>query len=580
MEKLTAFGKTDTTNEKVSAAFGIDLGTTNSAIAVVTAGEAVETITLSDTKKKTMPSCVMWTGNGREFIVGQKAYENREKEYVCYSVKSLMQDPSATVTFKRDGKELVMTPIEVSAEILKGLVEKAGTLYGEIKDVVITVPAYFNIEGVSATQKAAELAGLNCLGILREPTSAAICYKLDKEQSVKTLVYDLGGGTFDGSLVAIQKDTVTDDFADMYGLDDAKSESNGSLQIQVLDVVGDAHLGGDDYDKELYKLIIKKIQEKHGYFQEEMLPAEERERLVLQAEHYKKLGVHQMYEIPYELHLPTTILRGEYLLTQQDFIDALEPVYNKANNKIRELLDRVEMCNQPDSIVTIGGSTKSPILQARLKQDFPSLVINNAYNPDESVAQGAAIHAKRLKFGDSSVQVFDVLPISLGIKAGDKNDIIISRGNPLPVVKQANFTTSFDNQDHVTIEIYQGDSPLIDQCAKLGTLVIDGIKPAKAGTPRLQVRLSLSADSILTCYAVIDGIEREISLSLNKTREHNHTKEDKQVKRWLAFANSLEDDKKKTELLELIKNYPLKVTRSQIVNFISEERELENNASK
>ena len=241
--------------------FGIDLGTTNSAISVGLQSSSSKIITLTN-GKNTMPSVVQWCG-GDKFIVGAEAYNHDIDDSIVTSVKRLMQTNGATVTFKKDGEEKIMTPAEVSAEILKGLVEQTGGVYGEVHDVVVTVPAYFNQIGVMNTIKACELAGLNCLNILREPTAAALCYGLDRED-VKTdyaVVFDLGGGTFDVSLVKISDRSEVNELCKLYGIDVDDSDKSTNKIVEPLYIDGDGNLGGDDYDFELYHILLERISE-------------------------------------------------------------------------------------------------------------------------------------------------------------------------------------------------------------------------------------------------------------------------------------------------------------------------------
>ena len=255
MKKITAFGETktlfvkkDTSLNDSKPVFGIDLGTTNSAISIIKDGRYVETIKLKN-GKYTMPSCVWFHHN--KFIVGDEAYRNRDKEdSVVYSVKRLMQDTKATVTLRDGNETITMTPAEVSAEILKGLVEHTEGMYGKVEDVVVTVPAYFEQSGIDATRKACELAGLNLIGIANEPTAASLCYDIKPEDgnSKDIIVYDLGGGTFDVTLARITMDSSVDNgIADLYGLD-SSDEEEPSKVVTTLFVDGDAHLGGDDID--------------------------------------------------------------------------------------------------------------------------------------------------------------------------------------------------------------------------------------------------------------------------------------------------------------------------------------------
>lgn len=576
MNKLNVFS--DENVKQGKPAFGIDLGTTNSAIAVCKVNEFVETISLNGSTRKTMPSCVMWKGVPGEFIVGQEAYENREKANVVYSVKTLMQTPDATVTFKYEDKELTMTPAEVSAEILKALVKQTNGEYGEINDVVVTLPAYFKLEGVEATKKACELAGLNLLGIMREPTAASMCCKLDANTgSQSVMVYDLGGGTFDISLINIADNKTSKKFNSLYNFGDETTQSASGEQknIQVIDTSGDTHLGGDDYDKELFAHFLHKVMESQHSFDESLISPEEREGMILRMEKYKKMGVFNTYDISYCFHLTNgETLEGSCSMTPNDFEEAFMPIYDRTLEKVHEVLMRTPAAYKPSQIVLVGGSTKNPILQNLLKASFPTLEINNSYNPDESVARGAAIQAKRLKFGSGQVNVFDILPIGVGIKTRVDNgyaiDNIIPRGTRLPYSVSSTYSTTRDNQDLITLDIYQGDSVHVDECTQIGLLNIDQIKPASAGTVNIGVRLSINADSIMSCHAVVDGKEREIKIALAAKKDSTCvSKEERQLIRWKATAETLLETDKEI-FLGMLKEYPSKYTRTEVVQYLQE----------
>ena len=572
MNDLDVFGKAE---EKGRPAFGIDLGTTNSAISVCTVNEFVETISLNRTSRKTIPSCVQWNGVPGEFVVGVEAYKNRAQKNVIYSVKTLMQNPDATVTFEYGDKKLTMTPAEVSAEILKALVRQTDGIYGEVKDVVVTVPAYFMIEGVEATKKACELAGLNLLGILREPTSASMCCKLDAGSTQDVLIYDLGGGTFDVSLIHIADDSGSSELDDLYGFDDAPvtEKVSDSKSIQVIDTSGDAHLGGDDYDKEIYHLFLKKLHAIHD-FKDSDIPVEERENMILQLESFKKASVEDVYSIYYDFHLVDGEIKGHVDFGPLDFVEAFVPIFDRTMKKVMEVIQRAPKQYKPEQIVLVGGSTKNPILKEMLRSSFPSVTINDSYNPDESVARGAAIQAKRLKFGSGSVKVFDIVPIGIGIKVESDNGPIvksvIKRGTRLPFSTSSFFSTTMDNQKVIEVEVYQGDSISVPSCSKLGDVVIDKLKPAKAGEKTVVVKLSINADSILSCHVLMDGEEREkkISLAAGKGKSDTRTKEERNVERWKNTAATF-GEADRMQLLYLIGKYPEQVDWATIVDFIN-----------
>ena len=557
---------------KNTAAFGIDLGTTNSAISVIPSGNHPVTIPLVN-DRTTLPSCVMWTGEGRNFIVGMEAYNKRYEENCIYSVKRLMQDVSATVTLKKDGKELIMTPAEVSAEILKGLVREAGDTYGDIKDVVVTVPAYFDINGKKATKEAVQLAGLNLLGLIAEPTAASLCYELDAgDDGVKDIVvYDLGGGTFDVSLVRIMenKDTAMQKkLADIYDFDDYDTNEVPAKVVSVICSDGDTHLGGDDVDGYMLDILVKKLRQ-DGYT--DPISHETMEKLKLQMEKLKKGNVTSMYFV--DCHLDNGVQRKVKIIPA-DFKEALRPVYEKT----RVIIERVLAGNRNSvkTIVLVGGSTKNPHLVSMLKEDYPSFYINNAFPPDESVSLGAGIHAKELKFGENAVSVFDSLSIGIGIVEGKKLKTVIPKNSKYPVTKSKVFTNVIANQQSIAIEIMQGDSQFVEEAVSLGTLVIDNLPQVPAETLEIIINLSINANGILTCNTEIRNplnrgnvIKRDLELNLAKaeTSSRKLTREEKLIKKWEAKAEQL-PDAEAVVLRDMISKFPAIYNKQDIMEFI------------
>lgn len=581
MEKMKCFTPVDENEKqeiikdlvKDTAAFGIDLGTTNSAISIIPTGNHPVIITLKD-GKTTMPSCVMWTGNDNEFIVGREAYERRYSESCIYSVKRFMQDVNAVVTLKKGEKKLTMRPAEVSAEILKGLVKEAGDTYGEIKDVVVTVPAYFDINGKKATKEAVELAGLNLLGIIAEPTAASLCYELSPDEgcSKDIMVYDLGGGTFDVSLVRITDSSVTSEreaLAKLYGFDDVKDNAVGRT-VSVISSDGDTHLGGDDIDTELFNVVMGIIREQ-GFSGK--VSREDREHIILGLEKLKKSGVNSTYIHTIKFTDPEESYR--ITITPNEFMKALEPIYQKTKVIIERVLS--ENRNSANTLVMVGGSTKNPQLIGRLRRDYPSFIINNAFPPDESVSLGAGIHAKELKFGEKAVSVFDSLAIGIGIVEGDKLKTIIPKNSQYPVTKTKTFTNVADNQDTVEIQIMQGNSIYTEEAVYLGKLVIDNLPKVPAETLDIDINLAINANGILNCNTVISNpishempIKRELSLNLSKAGSgevRKLSKDEKLLKKWRKKVDSLPEAESKI-LQQMISEYPDVYDKYTIMDYI------------
>lgn len=563
-DKIT---KLDSVADDKRPVFGIDLGTTNSAISVIQSGDHPVAITLED-GKKTMPSCVMWKDG--KFIVGEEAYENRHLTNVVYSVKRHMEDVNATVTFRETNtKQLEMTPAEVSAEILKGLVEKTGGMYGEIKDVVVSVPAYFDQNGRNATKEACNLAGLNLIDMINEPTAAALCYDLKVDDVQDVIVFDLGGGTFDVTLARVTNTSSDDSEDDIYGFDESSSDAK---LVQCLAVLGDPHLGGDDIDHELYNILCDKIKEQ-GFSSTKFLPSD-REEIILRLERRKKEGTNSTYN----LHIDATTEDGVKVetvvsITPDDFKAALLPYYKRCKKIVDQVLTSVP--NNANMMLLVGGSTKHQMLIEMLEHDYPQFQLNPGVGQDLAVSLGASIKGKISKFGDDAVQIFDVLPITIGIRTGDTLSQLLTAGTTLPATQTIPFTTVVDNQTSMTVEVLQGNTSNPDDCVSLGMLTLQDIPKKPAGEPNLFVTLTVNANSLLTCSAKIDGRVEQLELDLTGDQNtiKDYSREEKLIRRWTKVAESMEGEDKDT-LLALIKGYPDISSRKDIMSFIRSHTEV------
>ncbi|GAA0101559.1 molecular chaperone DnaK [Paraclostridium bifermentans] len=569
-DKMNLFGNYNKVDEKEIPAFGIDLGTTNSAIAVVAEGTTPEIIKL-DNHKPTMPSCVMWLGedeNGEDkFIVGQEAYEHRELPNVKYSVKGMMgTKDKVKLTYNGVTKEF--TPERISAEILKGLCQQVSYNYPCIKDVVITIPAYFDNNQIEATRKAGELAGLNVLATFREPTAAALLYTsvktTTKEEHI--LVYDLGGGTFDVSLVKSRKVEVRPDMDEFYGFPPREGEDSNGIVLDVLAKNGDMHLGGDDIDKAMYKLMENKLMD--AGVDVSKLTDSSREFIILQLEDMKKGGKLRNGPGNFQSNWDLEYVDGTKLteikisVTIQDFLIATEKIYSKTKKLLEEMLVSHKRI---DNITLVGGSTKSAILKGLLKSDYPDLVINDALNPDESVALGAALQAKRLKYGDKNIRVFDILPLSVGVLSNGRINKILHKNQSVPFTQTKKFVTIEDNQREIDIDVYQGNSSLPEECTYLGKLIVNDLPDHEKGKLPIFVKLSVNADGVLKCAASVAGKYEEVELInvIKGNLDTNEQAEDKtldkltlkKINRWKKMAKRQENPNDSKLLLELIKQF-------------------------
>lgn len=522
--------------EECAVPFGIDLGTTNSAISVVSRGNAPEIINLNN-GRNTMPSCVLWEGHEKGFVVGTEAYKQRYRKNAVYSVKKLMQETNEKITLEYNGESITLTPTEISAEILKGLVKSTNGLYGEVKDVVVTVPAYFTTNGIKNTREACVLAGLNPIGILAEPTAAALNYDLvDGDEQKNIVVFDLGGGTFDVSFIRICNNT-SDDLDDIFGFGDNDQED--SKLISVLGLGGDANLGGDDYDKEIYKIFIKKLADM-GY-DTSKISVTDRNKLILLIEGYKKKSIDNIYLIKVGLNLNDknhTRVDETIPLTPADFREAFDIIYARTKKILDDVLKEVDVpCHD---IVLVGGSTKNPYLMDLLHRDYPDFNISNSINPDESVATGAAIKAKLKLYKDKSVEIFDAIPMTIGVLTNGSISQVIPKNSQLPISKSKAFTTIVDNQTEMAVQIFQGNSKFPEECVELGSVYFDEIEPRPAGVPNLVLKLTVNVDGLLTCEASIDGVVKTLELKLGGNGKAKElSKDEKNIIRFSKMAEKI-----------------------------------------
>lgn len=567
--KLQAFGE----NAEVKPAFGIDLGTTNSCISVLKSGK-IPTIIPINGVKTTLPSCVMWKG-GDKFIVGEEAYAKKYKSNVASSVKRII-GTNEKVVLEYGGKKLELTPEEISAKVLRELADRASKTYGKVEDVVITVPAYFNNSQIEATRKAGEIAGLNVLKTFREPTSAALTYLIDdlNKPEVTVLVYDLGGGTFDISLLRIAKTQDTSKIDELYGFDsDAVEDNSGAITLTVIKTDGDSKLGGDDIDNALLEIVMTKLKEA-GY-ETKYIPVEQAKEIKHNLEQFKK-NSNSIIEMPLDFKLNDKVgshLKHVVRITPEDFYNATKVVYDKTKVCMDRALNGVAL-NTIDAILLVGGSTKSQLIKSFLAHDFGNVFISDALNPDESVSLGAAIEAKRVKYGDSNMCVYDVIPLSVGVYADGIVNKIIAKNQVVPCVASRWFATTVDDQEEISLDFYQGNSPLKEECTYIGTLPITGIPKKKAGEVTILVTMRINADGVLKCTAKIGEIVKSIELvnlftgkdeaKINPSPKGNA----KKLTRWRNLAKKLSEDNEK-KLNEMLERYSTDGdNETEIVDFI------------
>jgi molecular chaperone DnaK len=482
----------------MSKPIGIDLGTTNSAVAVYENGEAK--IIANKEGRNTTPSIVAFTDKG-EVLVGEPAKRQMvtNPQKTVYSVKRIMGlmcneekakeakerlpysvvDKNGACAIEIDGK--TYTPQEVSAKILMKLKEDAESYLGtEVKDAVITVPAYFNDAQRKATKEAGTIAGLNVLRIINEPTSAALAYGLDKKESENIAVYDLGGGTFDVTIL-----------------------ETGDGVVEVLSTGGDAFLGGDDFDNRVIDYIAEEFKSENGIdLKADMMALQ---RLKEAAENAKK-ELSTATETEINLPFITADASGpKHLvtkLTRAKFESLIEDLVEKTITKIDEVLKESGLSkSEIKEIVMVGGSTRVPLVQEKVKAFFGK-ELNKSVNPDEVVAIGAAIQGGVLTGDVKDVLLLDVTPLSLGIETlGGVTTKVIEKGTTIPVKKSQIFSTAEDNQPAVSIHVVQGEREFAKDNKSLGMFELSGIAPAPRGVPQIEVTFDIDANGILTVSA-------------------------------------------------------------------------------
>ena len=498
---------------------GIDLGTTNSVVAVMEGGKP--TVIANAEGSRTTPSIVGFSKTG-ERLVGQlakrQAIVNPDKTIA--SIKRHMGD-NYKVTI--DGKDY--TPQEISSMILRKLADDASSYLGEkVTSAVITVPSYFNDAQRQATKDAGKIAGLDVLRIVNEPTAAALAYGLEKDKAEKVLVFDLGGGTFDVSILEI-----------------------GDGVHEVLSTSGDTHLGGDDFDQKVMDWICEEFKKQEGI---DLTGDKQAMQRVKEAAEKAKCELSSVYETNINLpfitadangpkHLDLNLTRAKFEELSFDLLERCKAPVEKA------ISDAGISKSEINEVVLVGGSSRIPAVQ-KLVKDYTGKEPNQSVNPDEVVAVGAAVQAGVLAGEVKDIVLLDVTPLTLGIETlGGVMTPLVPRNTTIPVSKSQVFSTAENNQTSVDIQVLQGERPMAKDNKSLGMFRLDGIAPAMRGIPQIEVTFDIDANGIVNVSAKDKATNKEQKITITNSSNLSEQDIDRMVKE--AEANAADDKKKKEE---------------------------------
>ncbi|MBI2995712.1 MAG: molecular chaperone DnaK [Candidatus Melainabacteria bacterium] len=523
---------------------GIDLGTTNSVVAVIEGGKP--TVIPNAEGSRTTPSVVGFLKSG-ERVVGQIAKRQRElnpdktvssiKRFMGHTYEETEQERKSFTYKTKKGKDNAVvveieekgyTPQEISAMILRKLKEDAEKYIGEkVTAAVITVPAYFNDSQRQATKDAGTIAGLDVLRIINEPTAAALAYGLDKKADETILVFDLGGGTFDVSILEV-----------------------GDGVFEVKATSGDSRLGGDDFDHKVVNWIADEFQKLEGINLRKDRQALQR---LTEAAEKAKIELSSLMETTISLPFITADQNGpkhlEMKLTRAKFEDLCHDLFERVRGPVKRALEDAKLSTgQIDEVVLVGGCTRIPKV-INLVKELTTKEPNQGVNPDEVVAVGAAIQAGVLAGEVKDIVLLDVTPLSLGIETlGGVFTKLIDRNTTIPTRKSEIFSTADDNQTRVDIKVYQGERPIASDNKLLGDFHLEGIPPAPRGIPKIEVTFDIDANGILSVTAKDQATSKEQKITITASTNLTKDEIDRMVK--TAESNAQEDQKKREEIEE------------------------------
>lgn len=498
---------------------GIDLGTTNSVVAVMEGGKP--TVIANAEGSRTTPSIVAFSKSG-ERLVGQlakrQAIVNPDR-----TISSIKRHMGENYKVNIDGKDY--TPQEISSMILRKLADDASKYLGEkVTSAVITVPAYFNDAQRQATKDAGKIAGLDVLRIVNEPTAAALAYGLEKDKAEKVLVFDLGGGTFDVSVLEI-----------------------GDGVHEVLSTSGDTHLGGDDFDQKVMDWICEEFKKQEGI---DLKGDKQAMQRVKEAAEKAKCELSSVLETNINLPFITADANGpkhlDLNLTRAKFEDLCFDLLERCKKPVEQALKDAGISKDDiNEVVLVGGSSRIPAVQ-KLVKDYTGKEPNQSVNPDEVVAVGAAIQAGVLAGEVKDIVLLDVTPLTLGIETlGGVMTPLVPRNTTIPVSKSQVFSTAENNQTAVDIQVLQGERPMARDNKSLGMFRLEGIAPAMRGIPQIEVTFDIDANGIVNVSAKDKATGKEQKITITNSSNLSEQDIDKMVKE--AEANAAEDKKKKED---------------------------------